>query len=74
MEPTEVKILDDRPVTHFPKPGQPVIVRAITYQLGQGVPRVVYVPEAEYSEERVRMEIREDLKRAATQGARTMRL
>jgi len=74
MESLEVKILDDRPVTHFPKPGQPMIVRAVTYQVGNGIPRVVYIPSDLFSEQKLAEEIRADIKLAAGEGPRTLKL
>lgn len=70
----EIKILDEREIVHFPRPGHPQVMHAVTYQVGQGVPRVVYIPQAEMSDQRLRDEIRADLEKAPAEGARTIRL
>jgi hypothetical protein len=71
---SQIKILDERDVVHHPRPNQPVIMRAVTYQEGMGVPRVVYIPREEYSDERLRREIAADRERAKTDGARVIDL
>lgn len=74
MENLEVKILDQREVVHFPKPGHPQLLFAVTYAVGNGIPGVVYIPKEEFSDERMRNEIREQLKRSSTEGPRIVKL
>ncbi len=70
----EVKILDERTITHFPKPNQPQLLRAVTYQIGNQIPRVVYIPEPEYTEDRLKAEIKADQEKARISGARVISL
>jgi len=74
MENLEVKILDQREVIHHPRPNQPVIMVAVTYQVGNGIPGVVFIEKGEYSETRLRNDIREDLKNRHQDGPRIVKL
>ena len=74
MENLEVKILDQREIVFTPKPGHFQLMYAITYQVGSGVPGVVYIPKEEISDERIKSEIRAQMKDTPTKGPRIVTL
>jgi len=68
----EAKILSEISTVSYPRPGEPQLTMAVTYQVGDRPPRTVWIPKDEYSEARLAQAIREDIEAAKGAGPRTI--
>ena len=68
----EVKIVSEIPSVSYPHPGEPKLVVAVTYQMGDRPPRTIWVDKATYSDKTVAEAIRKDLEAAKLAGPRTL--
>ena len=68
----EVKIMSRVDLIIYPTPETPKKVKAVNYQTGFMPPRVVYIPEEEYSPEKEREVIGKDIEKATTEKPETM--
>ena len=60
----EIKILSRTKLFMYPTPETPQAVIAITYQSGFMPPRIIYIPEVEYTLEKEKEAIKADLEKA----------
>jgi len=72
--PKEVTILSETEIVTYPRIGEEKRQIAVTYVAPGFPPRTIFIPAEEYSEERVKELIKEDLKQLKKRKVRTVRL
>lgn len=70
----EAKVLSEIETVLYPRPGEPQITMAVTYQVGDRPPRTVWIPKDEYSDQTLTKAIREDIEAAKRAAPRTISL
>lgn len=63
-ERLEVEILDVRPITTYPTPGEAFVTHIITYRYGDMPPRTVFIPAKEDTPQNRAKIIRADIEEA----------
>ena len=70
----EATIVSEIETVTYPRPGEPQLTLAVTYQVGDQPPRTVWIPKEGYSEQILATAIREDIEAARRAAPRTITL